>query len=168
ECYPQTRDSFGKLGQPKLMADRGKIESPRGETVDQPRDGGLAFELAATFDFSQLLGVADALPIMIGFIDREERCRFVNEALADFTGLRREEARVLDWRDRIQPDDQERVVAESIAGEASLKPFTLEARYLRHDGEWRWLRSVSQPRFGADGALSGFIGVASDITEAKN
>ena len=30
-------------------------------------------------------------------------------------------------------------------------PFTLEGRYQRHDGEWRWLRSVSQPRFGADG-----------------
>ena len=37
----------------------------------------------------------------------------------------------------------------------------------RFDGEWRWLRSVSQPRFGPDGELVGFIGVASDITLAK-
>ena len=60
-----------------------------------------------------------------------------------------EEARTLDWRARIHPDDVERIVAESIAGEASLQRFTLEGRYRRHDGEYRWLRSVSQPRFGA-------------------
>ncbi|MEO8455207.1 MAG: response regulator, partial [Sphingomicrobium sp.] len=60
-----------------------------------------------------------------------------------------------------------RIVAESIAGEASAKPFTLEGRYRRADGEYRWLRSVSQPRFGPDGELIGFIGVATDITLAK-
>jgi signal transduction histidine kinase/ActR/RegA family two-component response regulator len=43
----------------------------------------------------------------------------------------------------------------------------LEARYLRHDGEWRWLRSESQPRWGPNGEHVGFIGVAHDITEAK-
>jgi len=102
------------------------------------------------------------------WVTRLDRTRdFVNDAYAEFTGLTREEARVLDWRERIHADDQDQLVAASIAGEASLKPFTLEARYLRHDGEWRWLRSVSQPRFGTDGELSGFIGAASDITEAK-
>jgi signal transduction histidine kinase/CheY-like chemotaxis protein len=54
-----------------------------------------------------------------------------------------------------------------LAGEATLKPFVLEARYLRHDGEWRWLRSESQPRWGPSGEHVGFIGVAHDITEAK-
>jgi len=111
--------------------------------------------------------IADSAPVMM-WVTRLDRTRdFVNDAYAEFAGLSREEARLLDWRERIHPDDQGQLIAESVAGEASLKPFTLEARYLRHDGEWRWLRSVSQPRFGADGALSGFIGAASDITEAK-
>jgi PAS domain S-box-containing protein len=111
--------------------------------------------------------IADSAPAMM-WVTRLDRTRdFVNDAYAEFTGLSREEARILDWRERIHPDDQARLVAESVAGEASREPFTLEARYLRHDGEWRWLRSVSQPRFGSDGELSGFIGAASDITEAK-
>ena len=75
--------------------------------------------------------------------------------------------RTIDWRTRIHPDDHDRIVADSIGGEATGKAFTLEGRYQRWDGEWRWLRSVSQPRFGADGAISGFIGVATDITLAK-
>jgi len=111
--------------------------------------------------------IADSAPVMI-WVTRLDRTRdFVNDAYAEFVGMSREEARVLDWRERIHPEDQARLVAESVAGEASLMPFTLEARYRRHDGEWRWLRSVSQPRFGTDGELSGFIGAASDITEAK-
>ena len=67
----------------------------------------------------------------------------------------------------IHPEDWDRVVAESMAGEASLKPFSLEARYKRHDGVWCWLRSVSRPRFGPDGELLGYIGAAFDITVAK-
>src|SRR5437588_379162 len=54
-----------------------------------------------------------------------------------------------------------------VAGESSLKPFVLEARYRRADGEWRWLRSESQPRWDPTGKHIGFIGVAHDITAAK-
>ncbi len=126
-----------------------------------------AAELAIRESEERFRRIADSAPVMM-WVTRLDRTRdFVNDAYAEFAGLSREEARVMDWRTRIHPDDAERLVAESIAGEASLKPFTLEGRYLRHDGEWRWLRSVSQPRFGADGALSGFIGVATDFTEQR-
>jgi PAS domain S-box-containing protein len=111
--------------------------------------------------------IANSAPVMM-WVTRLDRVRdFVNECYVEFTGLGIEDARVLDWRSRIHPEDVDRIVAESIAGEASGAPFTLEGRYLRSDGEYRWLRSVSQPRFGPDGELVGFIGVASDITLAK-
>ena len=111
--------------------------------------------------------IADSAPVMM-WVTRLDRSRdFVNDAYLEFAGLSREEAQALDWRTRIHPEDVERIVKESIAGEASGGMFTLEGRYLRHDGEWRWLRSVSQPRFGADGELAGFIGVAGDVTLQK-
>jgi PAS domain S-box-containing protein len=114
--------------------------------------------------------IANSAPVMM-WVTRLDRVRdFVNDHYVEFVGgpdSSREEVRTIDWRTRIHPDDVDRIVAESIAGEASLKPFTLEGRYLRADGEYRWLSSVSQPRFGPDGELIGFIGVASDITAAK-
>jgi PAS domain S-box-containing protein len=114
--------------------------------------------------------IANSAPALM-WVTRLDRTRdFVNDAYLDFClGPKgtREEARKLDWRTRIHPDDVERIVAESIAGEATLQRFTLEGRYLRHDGEFRWLRTVSQPRFGPDGELVGFIGVGGDVTLAK-
>ena len=111
--------------------------------------------------------IADSAPAAM-WVSRLDRTRdFVNDAYAEFVGLPVKEACQFDWRDALHPDDCDRIVAESIAGEASLKPFTLEARYRRADGEYRWLRSVSQPRFGPDHELIGFIGVATDVTSAK-
>ncbi|GAA4711478.1 PAS domain-containing protein [Sphingomonas lutea] len=118
--------------------------------------------------------IANSAPALM-WVTRIDRVRdFVNDAYVEFvcgphctSDAERETARTTDWRARIHPDDVDRIVAESLAGEASLQSFTLEGRYLRHDGEYRWLRSVSQPRFSPDGELVGFIGVAGDITLAK-
>ena len=127
-------------------------------------------ELALKESEARFRRIANSAPALM-WVTRIDRVRdFVNEAYAEFVcgpGCDVEEARTIDWRTRIHPEDIERIVTESIAGEATLQRFTLEGRYLRHDGEYRWLRSVSQPRFGADGELVGFIGVANDITLAK-
>jgi PAS domain S-box-containing protein len=112
--------------------------------------------------------IANQAPVLM-WVTRLDRTRdFVNDAYMDFLGLEdREFARTYDWRQGIHPDDQERILAESLAGEASLKTFTLEGRFRRSDGTYRWLRSTSSPRFGPDGDLAGFIGAATDITVAK-
>src|SRR5206468_4695098 len=112
--------------------------------------------------------IANSAPALM-WVTRLDRVRdFVNDAYMEFLDTDdREYARTYDWRLGIHPDDVERIIAESVAGEASMKTFTLEGRFRRGDGEYRWLRSTSSPRFGPDGEHVGFIGVATDITLAK-
>jgi PAS domain S-box-containing protein len=112
--------------------------------------------------------IANQAPILM-WVTRLDRSRdFVNDAYMEYLGTDdREYARTYDWRAGIHPDDLERILAESVAGEASMETFTLEGRFRRGDGEYRWLRSTSSPRFGPDGELVGFIGAATDITLAK-
>ena len=111
--------------------------------------------------------IADSAPVPIWVTKLDRTRSFANQAYVDFLGLPFEQAIVFDWRKVLHPDDMPRIVQESVAGEATLKPFVLEARYRRADGEWRWLRSESQPRWDPNGNHIGFIGVAHDITAAK-
>jgi PAS domain S-box-containing protein len=99
---------------------------------------------------------------------------FVNQAYADFFQLSYEEALKLDWRVRVHPEDAERILkAEQlrslvpVSASPPRNPFALEIRISRVKGEWRWIRAVSQPRFDERGQHVGFIGVAHDITAAK-
>lgn len=112
--------------------------------------------------------IADSAPVPIWVTRLDRKRSFVNKAYVDFLGVSYAEAVDFDWRAILHPDDVERITAESVAGEASLKTFSLEARYRRWDREWRWIHSVSQPRWDANGRHVGFIGVAHDITEAKS
>jgi PAS domain S-box-containing protein len=111
--------------------------------------------------------IADSAPVPIWVTRLDGTRSFANRAYLEFLGLPFEQAVLFDWRKVLHPDDLMRIRKEQITGEASLKPFVLEARYRRADGQWRWLRSESQPRWDATGKHIGFIGVAHDVTAAK-
>jgi PAS domain S-box-containing protein len=111
--------------------------------------------------------IADSAPVPIWVTKLDRTRSFANQAYVDFLGLPFEQAVAFDWRKVLHPDDLQRILQESVAGEASLKPFVLEARYRNAHGEWRWLRSESQPRWDPTGNHIGFIGVAHDITASK-
>lgn len=111
--------------------------------------------------------IADSAPVPMWVTRLDRKREFVNHAYVDFLGIDYAEAVDFDWRNIIHPEDLPRIVAEQIEKEAALEPFTLEARYRSAAGDWRWLRSESQPRWGVDGAHIGFIGVAYDVTIAK-
>ncbi|MGV3579142.1 PAS domain S-box protein [Brevundimonas sp.] len=111
--------------------------------------------------------IADTAPVLI-WVTKQNRSRaFVNQAYVEYYGGTYEETRLADWRTVIHPDDQARILAESVAGEATRQPFSLEARYLHNSGEYRWLKSFSRPRFGPGEEIIGFVGVAFDVTDAR-
>ncbi len=111
--------------------------------------------------------IADSAPVPMWVTMRDGKRSFANKAYCEFLGLPFDEALEFDWNDAPHPDDLERVLAERKEGEASRRPFMLEARYRRADGEWRWLRSESRPRGADEDEELGFIGVAHDITVSK-
>ncbi|EIG63108.1 PAS domain S-box protein [Bradyrhizobium sp. WSM1253] len=111
--------------------------------------------------------IADSAPVPIWVTKLDRTRSFANQAYVDFVGLPYDQAISFDWRKVLHPDDLPHVLQQSVQGEASLKPFVLEARYKNSAGEWRWLRSESQPRWDPTGRHIGFIGVAHDITVAK-
>ena len=111
--------------------------------------------------------IADSAPVPM-WVTRRDRTRdFVNQAYVEMMGVGEEEARRINWMERIHPDDKATIIADTIAGEKSGTSFTTEGRFEARPGEWRWMRAVSQPRFGPDGEIIGYIGASTDITLAK-
>ena len=111
--------------------------------------------------------IADSAPVPM-WVTRLDRTRdFVNDAYVAMMGTSREEARRTDWMSRIHPDDRQRVIAETLAGEAAGGEFAVEGRFAVRPGDYRWMHTVSSPRRDADGRIVGYIGVASDITVIK-
>ncbi len=111
--------------------------------------------------------LADSAPALMWVSRIDGQREFVNRAYVDFAGVDYEAALALDWRARLDPQDLPGILKKQIAGESARKPFSLEGRYRRADGQMRWLKSFSQPRMDPGGAFAGFIGIAFDITDAK-
>ncbi len=172
EAEPRTLRRGGREEQVRLAFTYNPVLGEGGETVGVfgtvtgiSRDLDAEARVRESEERFRLIADSAPVPIWVTKLDRKRS--FVNRAYVDFVGVTYEEAVDYDWREIIHPEDAPRILAESIAGEATLKLFVLEGRFRRADGEYRWLRSISQPRWGPDNAHVGFIGVAHDISEWK-
>jgi diguanylate cyclase (GGDEF)-like protein/PAS domain S-box-containing protein len=92
----------------------------------------------------------------------------VNQRFAELLGYAPEELSQLDFQTVTHPDD---LVAELpmldrlLRGES--ETYTMEKRFLRKDGETRWINLTVSIRRDADGAPRQFIAVAEDIAARK-
>lgn len=111
--------------------------------------------------------VADSVPVMLWLSDANNTIRFVNRAYFDFAGKSASQMTGDEWKDLVHPDDYTATVDSFKHNIQSGQPFELLARYRRHDGQYRWVRSILQPRYGRDGVQQGIIGTAFDVTEAE-
>ncbi|HZZ30804.1 MAG TPA: ATP-binding protein [Phenylobacterium sp.] len=111
--------------------------------------------------------LADSAPVLMWVSNLSGARDFVNRAYLDYVGLDYDEAVKFDWRALIHPDDLDRIAAEEARSLADGGDFIWEARYRRANGEYPWIRSVSQRRYLPTGELAGYIGVGYDISDAK-
>jgi len=135
--------------------------------MDEANAAMAAAQASLKLTEARFQALADSAPVLMWVTRTDGRREFANRAYVDFLGAPYEDALNFDWRKVLHPEDLTRVLQEQVAGETSRKLFSLEARYRRNDGEYRWVRSVSQPRRGPDGGFDGFIGVGYDTTDAK-
>src|SRR5262249_42875499 len=92
--------------------------------------------------------------------------RYVNKAYLEFLGATEQEVQGMGWTSFIHPDDREAFVAHYRDKIARREPFEYQFRFRRHDGAYRWMKTVGVPR-GSDGDFLGYIGFKVDITDLK-
>jgi PAS domain S-box-containing protein len=86
------------------------------------------------------------------------------EAWGAFTGQERREDGA-GWLEAIHPDDRAHAVGAWQQALAEQRPYEVEYRLRRHDGEWRHVLLRGVPMRGPGGAITEWIGTITDVTE---
>jgi PAS domain S-box-containing protein len=110
--------------------------------------------------------LADSAPALI-WVNGSDGCEYVNRGYLEFVGAEDKDVRGRGWERFVHPDDRENHVDAYRQAVAARSLFDAEFRFRRHDGEYRWMKSVGQPRLGANGEFLGYAGLSIDISERK-
>jgi two-component sensor histidine kinase len=71
------------------------------------------------------------------------------------------------WAEGVHKDDLDGCLKNYLESFRSRKPFEMEYRLRRFDGEYRWIHDFGRPFSDLDGNFAGYIGSCYDITEQK-
>jgi PAS domain S-box-containing protein len=112
--------------------------------------------------------VADAAPVFIWMSDVDKHCTFVNREWLEFTGRGLEEELGNGWTESVHPEDREMCFKVYSEAFDARKPFIMQYRLRRDDGEYRWVSDEGVARYDAAGKFAGYIGSATDVTELMN
>lgn len=111
--------------------------------------------------------MADSAPVLIWVTDAAESAIWVNKHWLEFTGRDLAQEIGNGWLDSVFPGHVDLVKKLLSWHFQSRKPFNVEYRLLRYDGEYRWVHNNGAPRFDEAGQFVGFIGSCIDITSHK-
>ena len=111
--------------------------------------------------------MADTAPVLVWRSDVDKACDFFNQPWLQFRGRTMEQELGDGWTEGVHRADLERYLATYNQAFDERRPFRVEYRLRRADGEYRWVLASGIPRFASDGAFAGYIGSCIDITERQ-
>ena len=109
--------------------------------------------------------MANSAPLMVWRCDPVNQCTYVNEQWIKFTGRPLEENLGYGWLKNLHPQDRQRCKMICTRAIDARKPFTLEYRLRRFDGEYRTIVDTGVPWHQQDGRFAGYVD--GDVTERK-
>jgi PAS domain S-box-containing protein len=111
--------------------------------------------------------MTDTAPVLNWMTGTDGLCNYFNKPWLEFTGRTTEEEVGLGWTQGVHPDDVQGCFDGFLPAFQARKPFRMEYRLRRADGEYRWLIESGIPRYTPGGEFAGYIGSNIDITDRK-
>lgn len=114
------------------------------------------------------LSVANFTPELVWMSGQDGKCVWFNATWLEFTGRRMDELLGNGWLEDVHPDDRPSCLGVYQQAFAARKPFSMEYRLRRHDGEYRWIIDEGRPRYAEDDEFLGYVGFCRDISDQKD
>src|SRR5882672_10458034 len=111
--------------------------------------------------------VIDTIPAVVWSKLPDGSADFLNQRFREYTGLSVEEGLGEGWLKAIHPEDRASFLDEWRAAFAAGKPFEVEARLRRADGEYLWFLLRAAPLRDEAGKIVEWFGTTTDIADRK-
>ena len=118
-------------------------------------------------DGQDLRLVVDTIPTLAWSARPDGRVEFFNQRWLDYTGLSAKQALNLGWEVGIHPDDLPRILETFQEALNSVKPFEVEGRFRRFDGEFRWFLFRGSPLRDRSWKVAKWCGINIDLEQRK-
>jgi PAS domain S-box-containing protein len=115
----------------------------------------------------RLRQLADAMPQMVWTAGPDGAVDFYNRRWFEYTGLSLAASLGWGWQPSLHPDDLPVVMAAWEEGRRAAAPVTVEARFKRADGIYRWHLARAVAVTDEAGRVLRWIGTSTDIDEQK-
>ena len=138
------------------------LKRAREEIIERKHSEERLLESEARFQV-----MADTAPVLIWMTGTDGLCNYFNKPWLEFTGRRMEQEVGTGWTEGVHPEDVQGCFDGFLPAFHARKPFRMEYRLKRADGEYRWVIESGIPRYTGDGEFAGFIGSNIDITDLK-
>jgi PAS domain S-box-containing protein len=113
------------------------------------------------------MNLDDNLPAMTWRARPDMSCEYVNRAWQAFTGYTAADAQGAGWARTLHPEDLARWLDAGVRAFDERRPFEIEYRLRRRDGEYRWVLDRAEPRFDGAGTFLGYAGVCIEIQDRR-
>ncbi|MBE0469157.1 MAG: bacteriohemerythrin [Methyloprofundus sp.] len=108
-----------------------------------------------------------SVPVGVFEADIKGNCTYVNAQWSEISGLSPEDAIGHHWLHALLPEDQDKIYAEWNSSVAENRPFHLEYRFLKPNGDIVWvLGRLANFKSQLNGQTT-YVGTITDITERK-
>jgi PAS domain S-box-containing protein len=111
--------------------------------------------------------VVDTIPTLAWSARPDGSAEFFNERWLDYTGLSAEQALGSGWQVAIHPNDLPRILETFREALNFVKPYEVEGRFRRFDGEFRWFLFRGSPLRDRSGKVAKWYGTNTDLEERK-
>ncbi|MGB7355699.1 MAG: PAS domain-containing protein, partial [Acidobacteriaceae bacterium] len=116
---------------------------------------------------TNLRQILDGIPGLVCTLNPAGLIDLANRRLLDFFGMTLEELNSWGTNGAVHPNDLERVIAELTHAMTSGTDFESQLRYRRSDGLFRWSQTRILPARDAEGRITRWYGLITDIDDRK-
>ncbi len=118
-------------------------------------------------DVQDIRLVVDTIPTLAWSAGPDGSADFFNQRWLDYTGLSAKQAFCAGWEVAIHADDLPRILGTFREALNSGKPYEVEGRFRRFDGEFRWFLFRGSPLRDRSGKIAKWYGTNTDLEERK-